>query len=75
MKRHSEQENFKLNQIFIQSINRSTDSTKKEMKTGLENFEKDTAETKADIIDIKKDTAEMKVDIVDMKKDAAEFKV
>jgi hypothetical protein len=33
MKKHLEHETNKLNEIFIQNINRSTESTKKEMKT------------------------------------------
>ena len=43
VKRHLEHENSKLHEIFIQIVNRSTDSTKKEMKTGLEEVKKDTA--------------------------------
>ena len=35
IKRHLEQETAKLNDMFIQNINRSTNSTKKEMKNGL----------------------------------------
>jgi hypothetical protein len=62
MKRHLEHEIAKLNDMFIQNINRSTDSSKKEMKAGLDEVRKDTAE-------VKKDTAEMKKDILEMKKD------
>ena len=40
MKRHLEHETSKLNEIFIQNIKRSTESTKKEMKTGQEEVKK-----------------------------------
>ena len=40
MKRHLEHETSKLYEIFIQNIKRSTESTKKEMKTGQEEVKK-----------------------------------
>jgi len=64
MKRHLEHETNKLNDMFIQNINRSTESTKKE----LEGVKKETTY-------VKKDTAEIKNDIIEMKKDTAEVKV
>ena len=42
-------------------LNRSTESTKRQMKTGQE-------KVTAEIVEVKKDTAEMKIDISDMKK-------
>ena len=46
MQKHLQQETNKLNEIFIQNINRSTESTKKEMKNGQEAMKKDVAEVK-----------------------------
>jgi hypothetical protein len=43
MKRHLEHETSKLNKIFIQNINRSTEATKKEIKTSQEEVKKDVA--------------------------------
>ena len=57
MQKHLEHETTKLNEIFIQNINRSTESTKKEMKNGQEEVKKVTA----DVAEVKKETAEMKV--------------
>ena len=51
MKRHLEHETTKLNDMFIQNINRSTDSTKKQ----LLGVNKDTAEMKKDIAEMKRD--------------------
>jgi hypothetical protein len=45
MRRHLEHETSKLNEIFIQNINRSTESTKKEIKTTQEEVKKVTAST------------------------------
>jgi hypothetical protein len=47
--------------MFIQNINRSTESTKKEVKTGLEKVAVDGAEVKKDVAEVKKDVAEVKV--------------
>ena len=58
MKRHLEHESSKLNEIFIQNIKRSTESTKKNTQ---EEIKKVTAEMKAGQEEMKKDTAEMKV--------------
>jgi hypothetical protein len=45
MKRHQEHETAKLNEIFIQIINRSTDAARKEVEC-----------VKKDIFEMKKDT-------------------
>jgi hypothetical protein len=47
MKRHLEHESYKLNEIFIKNINRSTESTKKEIKTANEEVKKVTVEMKS----------------------------
>ena len=75
MKRHLEHETSKLNEIFIQNINRSTEATKKEMKIGQEEARKATAEMKTGQDEVKKDVAEMKKDIAEMKKVTAEVNV
>ena len=49
IKRSLEHETAKLNEMFIQNINRSTDSTKKQ----LDRVNKDTAEMKKDIAEMK----------------------
>jgi hypothetical protein len=74
MKKHVEHETSKLNEIFIQSINRSTESTKKEIKNTQEEVKKVTAEMKTgQVVEIKinKVTAE----VAEVKKDTAEIKV
>jgi hypothetical protein len=72
MQKHLEHETNKLNDIFIQNINRSTESTKREIRTGQEEVKKVTtsiAEMKtgqeevkkviADVAEVKKQTAEV----------------
>jgi vacuolar-type H+-ATPase subunit E/Vma4 len=62
MKRHLEHESSKLNELFIQNIKRSTESTKKEIKANTQE-------------EVKKVTAEMKTGQEEMKKEVAEVKV
>ena len=78
MQKHLQHETNKLNDIFIQNINRSTESTKKEMKK----VTADVAEVKTGQEAMKKNVAEVKngqeeaqKDVADVKKDVAEVKV
>jgi uncharacterized membrane-anchored protein YhcB (DUF1043 family) len=75
MKRHLEHESSKLNEIFIQNIKRSTETTKKNTQ---EEVKKVTAEMKTTQEEVKKvtaSTAEMKTGQEELKKDTAEMKV
>jgi hypothetical protein len=56
MKRHQEHETAKLNEIFIQIINRSTDAARKEVEC-----------VKKDIFEMKKDTQQVKIDTAEVK--------
>ena len=67
MQKHLQHETKKLNDIFIQNINRSTESTKKQMKAGQEEAKKETADVKKDVAEIMRDVAEMKTSQEDQK--------
>ena len=72
MQKHLQYETRKLNEIFIQNINRSTESTKKEMKemkTGQDELKKDTAQMKTGQEELKKDINDMKTGQEELKKE------